>query len=384
MKKICVFTGSRAEYGLLYWTMKEIKNCPDLDLQVLVSGSHFSKRLGETWRQIVSDGFNINAKVPFAIDDDSPLGLAKATGQGVSDLAETLAQLETDILIILGDRYEALSAATAATMLRIPIAHIHGGESTEGAIDDAIRHAITQLSQMHFVAANSYQEKVIQMGADPETVHNVGALGIEGIKRAALLSRDELSVDLDFNLDGTVFLLTYHPVTKSNRSPDSALDELFTALDSFPDANLIFTKANADTDGQMINDRIDHYAAIHPERIFVTASLGQQRYLSAMAVADVVIGNSSSGIIEAPAIGTPTVNIGNRQGGRLSAASVLHCTNRCSDISEAIKEALGPRMQNIARKKQSPYGAGDSAGQIKSILQHVDCMVLLNNNITIN
>ncbi len=376
MKKICVFTGTRAEYGLLYWTMREIRESPSLELQVLVSGSHFSKRLGETWKQVVSDGFTIDAEVPFAIEDDSSLALAKATGYGTADLAETLAKLKTDILVVLGDRHEVLSAATAATMLRIPIAHIHGGESTEGAIDDAIRHAITQLSQLHFVCAEPYRKRVIQMGLNPRTVHNVGAPGIEGILRTSLLSREDLSINLGFNLDGTVFLLTYHPVTMSRESPDTALYELFAALDDFPDARLIFTKANADMGGQLINDRLDHYAATHPGRVYVTASLGQQRYLSAMAIADVVIGNSSSGIIEAPAIGTPTVNIGNRQGGRLSAASVIHCEEHLSDISHAIKEALRPETQKRAKEKKSPYGNGNSAQQITSILQHADCTAL--------
>ena len=252
MRKICVFTGTRAEYGLLYWTMRRIQDDPELQLQVLVSGAHLSERLGDTWKQIEADGFAIDEKISIDIDDDSPLGISRAMGQALIGISEALTRCEPDILLVLGDRYETFAAAAAAMMLRIPIAHIHGGEITKGAIDDSMRHAITKMSHLHFTAAETYRKRVIQLGEQPGQVFNVGAPGLEAIENTDFMTRDELAKDLNFNLDGIVFLVTYHPETLSESEPAQCIDILLNALINYQDARILFTRANADIHGQKI------------------------------------------------------------------------------------------------------------------------------------
>lgn len=375
-RRIAVVTGTRAEYGLLYWLMKEIDADPDLELQLLVTGMHLAPEFGLTYTQIEADGFRIAAKVEMLLSSDTPVGIAKSTGLGTIGFADALDRLKPDILVVLGDRFEILSAVTAATMLRIPVAHIHGGESTEGLVDEAIRHAVTKMSHIHFTAAGTYRDRVIQMGESPQCVFNVGAPGLENLKRLPLFSRGDLERELDFALDAPLFLVTYHPVTLEG-SPESAFGNLLRALDAFPECRVIFTMPNADAEGRFIMRMIDEYAASHSDRVRSFVSLGQVRYLSLMKVCDVVVGNSSSGLIEAPACGKPTVNIGNRQKGRLKADSVVDCGETMDGIAAAFKHALTPDFARRAQGVLSPYGIGDVANEIVRHLKGVELQGIL-------
>ena len=371
MRKICVVTGTRAEYGLLYWLMKEIQADTDLQLQLIVTGMHLSPEFGLTYRTIEEDGFAINAKVEMLLSSDTPVGIAKSIGLGVIGFADALDRLKPDIMVVLGDRYEILAAAQSALVAKIPVAHIHGGETTEGAIDESIRHAITKMSHLHFVAAEPYRTRVIQLGEHPDTVFNVGALGIENIKRLQLLDRTQLEQSIKFELGTTCFLVTYHPATLGTVEPAAAMQALLDALDQFPDAKIIFTKPNSDTDGRILGRMIDEYAQQHQERVAVFTSMGQVRYLSALRLVDAVIGNSSSGIIEAPACNIPTVNIGDRQSGRLKADSIIDCLETTESIVAAINKALSSPFREGFKHGVSLYGYGESASHIKDQLKHV-------------
>lgn len=369
MRKICIVTGTRAEYGLLYWLMKEIQSDNELQLQIIATGMHLSPEFGLTYRMIEEDGFSIDAKVEMLLSSDTSVGIAKSIGLGVIGFADALERLQPDIIVVLGDRYEILSAAQAALVARIPVAHIHGGETTEGAIDESIRHAVTKMSQLHFVAAESYRTRVIQLGEHPDTVFNVGALGIENIKRLQLLEKSQLEQSINFELGTTCFLVTYHPATLGTTSPQVAMQALLEALDHFPDARIVFTKPNSDTDGRVLNQMIDEYAQHNKERVAVFTSMGQLRYLSALQFVDAVIGNSSSGIIEAPACNTPTVNIGDRQSGRLKADSIVDCLETTESIVTAINKTLSPSFREGIKRVVSLYGYGESASHIKGQLK---------------
>lgn len=369
MRKICIVTGTRAEYGLLYWLMKEILSDNELQLQIIATGMHLSPEFGLTYRMIEEDGFSINAKIEMLLSSDTSVGIAKSIGLGVIGFADALERLQPDIMVVLGDRYEILSAAQAALVARIPVAHIHGGETTEGAIDESIRHAITKMSQLHFVAAEPYRTRVIQLGEHPDTVFNVGALGIENIKRLQLLEKSQLEQSINFELGTTCFLVTYHPATLGATSPQVAMQALLEALDHFPDARIIFTKPNSDTDGRVLNQMIDEYAQHNKKRVAVFTSMGQLRYLSALQFVDAVIGNSSSGIIEAPACNTPTVNIGDRQSGRLKADSIVDCLETTESIISAINTALSSSFRDKVNLGVSLYGYGESASHIKGQLK---------------
>lgn len=369
MRRICIVTGTRAEYGLLYWLMKEIQSDNELQLQIIATGMHLSPEFGLTYRTIEEDGFSINAKVEMLLSSDTSVGIAKSIGLGVIGFADALERLQPDIMVVLGDRYEILSAAQAALVARIPVAHIHGGETTEGAIDESIRHAITKMSQLHFVAAESYRTRVIQLGEHPDTVFNVGALGIENIKRLQLLDKSQLEQSINFELGTTCFLVTYHPATLGTTSPQVAMQALLEALDNFPDAKIVFTKPNSDTDGRVLNQMIDEYAQHNKERVAVFTSMGQLRYLSALQFVDAVIGNSSSGIIEAPACNTPTVNIGDRQSGRLKADSIVDCLETTESIVTAINKTLSQSFREGIKQVVSLYGYGESASHIKGQLK---------------
>ena len=369
MRKICVVTGTRAEYGLLYWLMKEIRDDPELQLQVVATGMHLAPEYGLTYQSIVVDGFVIDATVEMLLSSDTPVGIAKSIGLGVIGFADVLERLKPDVMVVLGDRYEILAAAQAALVARIPVAHIHGGETTEGAIDESIRHALTKMSQLHFVAAEAYRTRVIQLGEHPDRVFNVGALGVENIKRLQLLDRTQLEESLDFLLGSPTFLVTYHPATLGEAAPEDAMSELLAALDRFPEAKVIITKPNSDAGGRILAEMIDDYALKNSGRVAVFTSLGQLRYLSALRLVDAVIGNSSSGIIEAPAFRTPTVNIGERQTGRLKAASIIDCQESTESISAAIREALAPTFREGIREDVSLYGSGATAAQIRDRLK---------------
>lgn len=372
MRKICIVTGTRAEYGLLYWLMKEILADTDLELQLIVTGMHLSPEFGLTYRTIEEDGFEIKAKVEMLLSSDTPVGIAKSIGLGVIGFADALERLKPDVMVALGDRYEILAAAQAALVARIPVAHIHGGETTEGAIDESIRHAITKMSRLHFVAAEPYRTRVIQLGEHPDTVFNVGALGIENIKRLQLLGRQQLEQSINFELGNTCFLVTYHPATLGTIEPAAAMQALLDALNHFPEAKIIFTKPNSDTNGRVLNQMIDEYAQHNKERVAVFTSMGQLRYLSALQFADAVIGNSSSGIIEAPACNTPTVNIGDRQSGRLKADSIVDCLETTESIISAINKVISPAFRDRVNQGVSLYGYGESASRIKGYLKQIN------------
>ncbi|NRA82030.1 MAG: UDP-N-acetylglucosamine 2-epimerase (hydrolyzing), partial [Pseudoalteromonas sp.] len=323
--KVAVFTGTRAEYGLLYWLLKDIQDDPELVLQLLVSGMHLSPEFGETYQQIEQDGFFIDEKIEILLSSDSAVGTAKSMGLGVLGFADALNRLKPDVLVILGDRFEALAAAQTAMILRVPILHLHGGEITEGAYDDAIRHAISKLSYLHGTSTEEYRQRVIQLGEQPERVKNVGAIGLDHLKRAEFMDVAEIARSLDFPLNQPYFLVTYHPVTLADEKPEQSFNALLDALDEFKDHQVIITYPNADDGGRRIIPLLEQYAKSNPQRVCAIPSLGQKRYLSTVKNAAVVIGNSSSGIIEVPSFNVPTVNVGVRQQGRLAAKSVLNC-----------------------------------------------------------
>lgn len=368
-KKVAVFTGTRAEYGLLFWLLKDIQSDPDLTLQLLVSGMHLSPEFGDTYKQIEKDGFKIDEKIEILLSSDSPVGTAKSMGLGVLGFADALSRLAPDVLVILGDRFEALAAAQTSMILRIPIIHLHGGEITEGAYDDAIRHAITKLSYLHGTSTDEYRNRVIQLGESPERVKNVGAIGLDHLNRGSFMTISELSESLNFDLTRPYFVVTYHPVTLGDESPEDSFQALLDALDEYPNHQIILTYPNADDGGRRIIPMLEAYAAKQPNRVLAIPSLGQIRYLSSVKHAAAVIGNSSSGIIEVPAFDVPTVNIGSRQKGRLAAKSVLNCEPSLTSITEAISDAVKRNYKLDGETIINPYGQGNTSGQVIEMLK---------------
>lgn len=372
LRKIAVFTGTRAEYGLLKPLMDEIRDDPALHLQLIVSGMHLSPEFDLTYRDILADGFTIDEKVEILLSSDTPIGISKSIGLGVISYAEALERLQPDIAVVLGDRFEALAFAIAAYIQRIPIAHIQGGEATYGLIDEGIRHAITKLSYLHFPATETYRQIIIQLGEEPHRVFTVGALGLDNIRKMKLLSREQLEKRLHFTFGKRNFLITFHPVTLEKHQTESYFRALLDALEVFPDIKLLFTKANADTEGRVINQMIDQFVAAHPERAIAFASLGQLLYLSTMQYVDAVVGNSSSGIIEAPSFKIGTINIGSRQAGRIRAKSVIDCEPTKAAIVEAIHYLYSPEFQKILQEVENPYGDGRAAERIVQVLKEVE------------
>ena len=368
MKKICVVSGTRADYGLLYWLMDEIKSSSHFELQLIVTGMHLNESYGSTWTTIRDDGFNISAKIQLPLEDDTPKGIARATGDALTRFAGTLDELKPDLVIVLGDRYEALATATAACILCIPIAHFHGGETTEGAFDESFRHAITKMSYLHFTSAEEHRRRVIQLGENPDRVFNVGAMGLDNIEQLELLDRDDFEQSIDFSLKQQNVLVTFHPVTLEAET-GSQFSELLNALHSFPDLGIIFTKPNSDTGNQAISEKIDAFVTAHPDRSIAHTSLGQLRYLSALKHVDAIVGNSSSGLIEAPCFFIGTVNIGNRQKGRLAGESVIHCKCSQQEITCAIQKALNQEFLLGLRKTSNPYGTAGAAKRSITILE---------------
>lgn len=368
-RKVAVFTGTRAEYGLLYWLLRDIEVDSELELQLLVSGMHLSPEFGLTYSQIERDGFHIDEKIEILLSSDSPVGTAKSMGLGVLGFADALSRLSPDVLVLLGDRFEALAAAQTAMILRIPVLHLHGGEITEGAYDDAIRHAITKLSYLHGTSTEEYRQRVIQLGESPERVKNVGAIGLDHLNRGDFMTVEELSGSLGFQLVSPFFVVTYHPVTLAKESAEASYQAILDSLDVFLDFQVILTYPNADDGGRLIIPMLEGYAEKQPGRVLAIPSLGQTRYLSAIKHASLVIGNSSSGIIEVPAFDVPTVNIGARQKGRLAAKSVLHCEPSQTDIQQTIQIAIERRYKESDEIISNPYGQGNASGQIVAMIK---------------
>ncbi|MGN7407807.1 UDP-N-acetylglucosamine 2-epimerase [Sporosarcina sp. SAFN-010] len=365
--KVCIVTGTRAEYGLLYWLLKELEQDYDFDLQLVVTGMHLSPEFGSTYKQIELDGFVINEKVEILLSSDHSTGIAKAIGLGTINFAQTFDRLQPDLVLILGDRFELLAVAQTALVMNIPIAHIHGGELTFGAYDDSIRHAITKMATWHFASTELHRNRIIQLGESPERVWNVGALGIENIMKLPLLTQTDLYQSLKIDSKQPFFLITYHPETNG---ATKGIISLLEALEHYPNVNLIFTKANADNGGRTINTRIEQFVS-NNDNAYLFDSLGQLNYLSAVKNARVVIGNSSSGLIEVPYLETPTVDCGNRQAGRQCPTSVIHANLQADDIYSSIEEALAFKGQY-----QRIFGDGVVASKIVSYLKKIDTFTI--------
>ena len=376
-RKICIFTGTRAEYGLLKPLIDELKLEKTIELQLIITGMHLSPEFGMTVNEISLEGFGKVEKVEILLSSDTAVGVSKAMGLGMISFAEALERLKPDLLIGLGDRFELFAVVSAALINRIPVAHIHGGELTYGAYDDSFRHAITKMSHLHFTATEEYRRRVIQLGENPKTVFNVGALGLDNIRKMKLLSLKELEKSILFKLDKPFFVVTFHPVTLEKNSSEHLMKELLAALDEFIDYKIIFTKPNADNDGRIIIKLIDDYVKKNLNRAIAFESLGQLRYLSALKYAELMIGNSSSGIIEMPFFKKSTINIGDRQKGRIFSNSVIQCGAKKNEIVEAVKKGLDQEFRKSFRNEINIYGRGNTARKIKSILLRTDFSNLL-------
>lgn len=370
-RKICVITGTRADYGLLRRVMQGIKDDSLLTLQVIATGSHLSPDFGLTYREIEQDGFRIDCKVEMLLSSDTPVGIAKSMGLGVIGFADALAELKPDLLVVLGDRFEIFAAVSAALVARIPVAHLHGGEVTEGAYDEAFRHSITKMSHLHFVAAEEYRKRVIQLGESPDRVFLVGGLGIDAISRLKLMDRQSLEAALDFKFGPKNLLITFHPSTLEAAVATDQMTELLTVLADLHDTNLIFTLPNADTGGRALSHMVEDFVGQHPNaRAY--ASLGQLRYLSCIAQVDGVLGNSSSGLLEVPVFKKGTINIGDRQRGRLQASSVINCQPNRTAIKAALQRLYSDDFQSGLRTVRNPYGQGGASEKIIEAIRKSD------------
>lgn len=378
-RKICAVTGTRAEYGLLYWLMKEIQNDPELELQLIVTGMHLSPEFGLTYKEIEKD-FKIDKKIEMLLSSDTSIGISKSIGLAQISFAEAFEELQPDIVVVLGDRYEIFSAASAAMIARLPIAHLHGGETTEGAFDEAIRHSITKMSHLHFTATEEYKNRVIQLGEHPDRVFNVGGMGIENIKRLKLLTKEEFEKSINFTLNNKNILVTFHPATLEKSTAKDQFQELLDVIDELKDTNIIFTKANSDTDGKVINQIIDEYVAKNSHKSVGFTSLGQLRYLSALQYIDAMVGNSSSGLAEAPSFKIGTINIGDRQKGRIKADSVIDCEPKKDEILKAFDKLYSNEFIDLLKKSVNPYGDGCASSKIIEEIKKVDLTNILKKS----
>lgn len=379
MKKIIsILTATRAEYGLLKPIITKLNRVKEFDVRIVVTGMHLSSEYGLTYKEIEQDGFNIDEKIEILQAIDTPSSITKVMGYAMIRFSDYFEKLNTDLLIVLGDRYETLAVCCAAMNERIPIAHLYGGEKTEGAVDESIRHAITKLSYLHFTSTEEYRYRVIQLGEEPERVFKVGAIGIENILNTKLFSKNELENELHFNLEKPYAVVTFHPVTLEENNVKEQFEALLKAFNAHKELNYIFTKSNADSNGKIINILIDKYASEH-DNVIAFASLGMVRYLSALKYCDMVIGNSSSGLIEAPSFGIPTINIGDRQKGRLQSSSVINCKAEEEEIIQAINLAKSNMVQEKARNTKNPYGDGNTSDKIVDTLKEY----LLENRINL-
>jgi len=380
MRSICVYTSTRAEYGLLNNLLKQIHGSPNLKLQLLVSGAHLALNQGYTVEEILENGFEPAECVDIALVDDSPKGICRSMGIGLSKYGNFFDEHDPDLLLLLGDRFETFCCAAAAHASGVPIAHIHGGELTQGAIDDAFRHSITKMAHFHFPCCEEYRKRIIQMGEQPDHVYNVGALGVENIREIVPMDRKTLEQSIGFKLDRPFFLITFHPVTLEKDSFIEQFIELLAVLDHFPDHKFIFTGANADSGGRELNKIQNDYALKHPDQCFVIHSLGYLRYLSAMKLCETVIGNSSSGIIEAPALRVPTINIGDRQKGRVKTISVVDCHPDKESIFKALNTIFEKSFQSGLSTMEIPFEKSDTSQRIKEILGTVDLTSVLKKD----
>lgn len=372
MKKICIVTATRAEYGLLKPLMHKLQESDEFELQIVATGAHLSPEFGLTYQFIESDGFQINDKVEMLLSSDTPTGIVKSMGLAQIGFADIFNNLKPDAIIILGDRYEMLSVASAAAIFTIPIIHLHGGEITEGAYDDAIRHAISKLSAVHFTSTEEYRQRLIQMGEQPTHVYNVGAIGLDNIIDLSLMSSEELENSLGIVFKRYNYQVTFHPETLSDISSEEQFDILLQAIRQQKDSYFIFTKANADTNGRVINQMIDKFVAENNAISSAYSSLGSLRFLSTVKICDAIVGNSSSGIIEAPSLGTATINIGDRQRGRIQASSVVNCKVDLKEILESFQKITDSTFKKSLKRVQNPYGQGGTSDKIVQVISQVD------------
>lgn len=367
LKKVAVVTATRAEYGILKNVIDKIHKSEELELCLMVTGAHLIPEYGMTVEEIEQDGYPIAERIDILLSSNTPSSVSKTMGLAMILFAEVFERQKPDFLVVLGDRYELISVCSAAMNARIPIAHISGGETTQGAIDESVRHCLTKMSYLHFPACEEYRKRIIQLGEEPERVYNFGDVGVEMIRTLPRMTKEELEKSIDFHLDKPYMSVTFHPVTLEADAAQKQMQEVLEALDAFPDMKFVITKANADAGGKIINDMIDKYVAGHENCIAFT-SLGIKRYLSLLQYADGILGNSSSGIVEAPAFGIPTINIGNRQKGRLQADSILNCEPVKEQIIEQMRISQTPEFREQAKNTKNPYGDGDTSAQIVAIL----------------
>ena len=368
MRKICVATGTRAEYGLLSRLMRLIDESADCQLQVIATNMHLLPEYGNTYQEIERDGFHIDTKVPMIKLSDDAYGVINSMAEEMKGMNEALLQLHPDMVVILGDRYEMLVTATVAMLQRIPIAHLHGGEISEGAVDDSIRHAITKMSSLHFTSTEDYRHRVIQLGEQPDRVFYVGAIGVENLKIIPLLSKRELEDSLSFTFDRETILVIYHPVTLGNRSSKDEIDDFLSALDAFPGLKVLFTMPNSDQGGDIIRQAIDTYCSMHSNRCKCYSSLGLKRYLSVLQYVEAVVGNSSSGILEVPSTHIPTLNIGDRQKGRIHGDSVYNCASDKESVIKGLAMVLSSSFKEIALKASNPYEKENTAQSVFDVI----------------
>ena len=370
-RKICIVTSTRADWGLLSSVARELRAYETVELQIIATNMHLDARYGMTVDEIIEDGFKVDERVEMNAGNDSAVETAAATGKCLIGVARALGRLNPDILVILGDRYEMLAVATAATIMRVPIAHIAGGEISEGAFDDNIRHALTKLSALHFTATDAYRNRVISMGENPKYVLNTGALGVYNIIHEPVIPKPELEKFIGIDINSSTLLVTFHPATMDPVPVKERCEALLQALDGFISSHIIFTYPNNDPDGEVIIKMINEYAARYPGRVAVVPSLGRRRYLSALHFVSAVVGNSSGGIVEVPTMRIPTVDIGIRQQGRIAASSVIHCEGEHDQIHQAISFALSPAGKRLALETDHPYAKRDTVTRIVDTLVHI-------------
>ena len=371
-RKICVFTGGRAEYGILLPLLKILQAQKNIDLTILVSGMHLSREFGLTYKEIEKDGFECTEKVEMILSSDNPRSTCKSMGLGMISFSDALTRLNPDFLVVLGDRFESMSVVTTAMVCRIPVAHIQGGEMTLGAIDDHIRHCITKMSYLHFVTTCEYMNRVIQLGEAPERVFNVGALNVDSMKKIDILTKKKLEIEINFPIDERTILVTFHPITLENDTSEKYFSNLIMAIKKARNLRIIFTYTNADTEGRVINAMIDQYVDENPKTSIAFSSLGQLKYISCLKYIGAIVGNSSSGIIETPTFKTPTVNIGDRELGRVMARNVICCSHDAMSIKNAIDKSLSLEFKSSLKDMINPYEKKNTAVAIADILTKIE------------